>query len=204
MSPSPQLFWPSILFALLVTTCASAQQSGSPPVYPGPSVRERNRQMDEYDRELERLRKGSTVSNKRRLNLFPQINEDFQRIQVIHNELVRMLKTEKSLTYSRVIELAGDMKKRSARLRTNLALPEPEDEVEVVAGTTTVDEKHVRDSLIQLHDVIVSFVGNPIFKNLALLDAKAVERASGDLRQIVRLSDNVKKSAETLSKTAKK
>jgi len=160
--------------------------------------------MDEYDRELERLRKGSTVSNKRRLNLFPQINEDFQRIQVIHNELVRMLKTEKSLTYSRVIELAGDMKKRSARLRTNLALPEPEDEVEVVAGTTTVDEKHVRDSLIQLHDVIVSFVGNPIFKNLALLDAKAVERASGDLRQIVRLSDNVKKSAETLSKTAKK
>jgi len=160
--------------------------------------------MDEYDRELERLRKGASVSNDRRLNLFPQINDDFQRIQVIHNELVKMLKTDKSLTYSRVSELSGEMKKRSGRLRTNLALPDPENEVEVAAGTTTVDDKHVRASLIELHDVIVSFVGNPIFKNLALLDAKAVEKASGDLRQIVRLTDNIKKSAETLNKTAKK
>jgi len=204
MGPSPRLFWSAILFVLIVSTGVSAQQSGSPPVYPGPAVRERNRQMDEYDRELERLRKGASVSNDRRLNLFPQINDDFQRIQVIHNELVKMLKTDKSLNYSRVSELSGEMKKRSGRLRTNLALPDPENEVEVVAGTTTVDDKHVRASLIELHDVIVSFVGNPIFKNLALLDAKAVEKASGDLRQIVRLSDNIKKSAETLNKTAKK
>ena len=55
-----------------------------------------------------------------------------------------------------------------------------------------------------LHDLIVSFVTNPLFKNLGLVDAKLVTKASGDLRDIIQLSENIKKVAETLNKTRKK
>src|SRR6266567_4316681 len=69
-----------------------AQQTGpAPAAMPGAAIRERSRQMDEYDREIDRLRNDAKAPNERRKNLFPQINEDFQKIQVIHNEMVRLV-----------------------------------------------------------------------------------------------------------------
>jgi len=189
---------------VLAFKSAQAQQGGGTPAMPGTAIRERNRQMDEYDKELERLRNSRTAPSEHRKNLFPQINEDFQRIQVIHNELVRMLPAEKTLNYDRVTELSAELKKRSSRLRTNLALPEGEDAEESKAELSTLNDDYVRASVIKLHDLIVSFVGNPIFKNLALLDAKVVTKASSDLRSIIQVSDQIKKSAETLGKTAQK
>src|SRR5438552_19011046 len=126
MSNCLKFFLGAILCSIfLPTESANAQQGGAgSPVIPGAAVRERNRQMDEYDRELERLRNGATVPSERRRNLFPQINEDFQRIQVIHNEFVKMIQRDNSLDYDRLIELTGELKKRSNRLRTNLALPD--------------------------------------------------------------------------------
>ena len=92
--------------------------------YPGPAIREGNRAMDDYDRAINRMKNDARAVNERRQNLFPQINEDFQQIQIIHNEIVRMLKPDKSLDYERLMDLTGDMKKRSVRLRENLALPD--------------------------------------------------------------------------------
>src|SRR6185369_6467083 len=104
-----------------------SQTPGS--TYPGPAARENNRSMDDYDRAINRMKNDAKAVNERRQNLFPQINEDFQQIQIIHNEIVRMLKPDKTLDYERLTDLTGDMKKRSVRLRENLALPDPEKSV---------------------------------------------------------------------------
>ena len=116
----------TVLFGVLLTVFGAAVVARSQIRYPGPASRENNRSMDEYDRTLNRMKNDAKAASERRRNLFPQINEDFQRIQVIHNEMVRMLKPDKALDYDRLMDLTGDMKKRSARLRENLALPEPE------------------------------------------------------------------------------
>src|SRR4029079_7786180 len=111
-----------VLFIVFVAAAVIRSQTR----YPGPDARENNRSMDEYDRALNRMKNDAKAATERRRSLFPQINEDFQRIQVIHNEIVRMLQPDKGLNYDRLGDLMSDMKKRSARLRENLALPQPD------------------------------------------------------------------------------
>ena len=189
----------TVLFSMLLTVFAAAVVARSQTRFPGPAAREGNRSMDEYDRTLNRMKNDAKRASERRRSLFPQINEDFQRIQVIHNEMVRMLQPDKGLNYDRLMDLTGDMKKRSARLRENLALPEPEKTATQSTHTEPIDDAHIKKTIADLHDVVVSFVASPIFKNLGVVDAKVVDAATKDLDNIMDLSDEIKKEAKTLA-----
>jgi len=166
-------------------------------------TRENNRTLDEYDRTLNVMKNDAKAATERRRNLFPQINEDFQRIQMIHNEIVRMLQPDKGLNYDRLADLTGDMKKRSARLRENLALPQPEKTNTPPTQPETIDDVHLKKTIADLHDVIVTFVANPLFKNLGVVDAKVVDAAGENLVDIIDLSEKIKREAKLLSKPAK-
>lgn len=195
-----------LLFAflcILVFTTVTRSQTRSTTL-PGPGVREGNRSMDDYDRAINRMKNDAKAANERRRSLFPQINEDFQRIQVIHNEIVRMLQPKKVLNYDRLAELTDDMKKRGSRLRENLALPEPDKAETQSDHPESIDETHIKDQIVALHDVIAGFVANPIFKNLGVVDAKEIYSASGQLDDIISLSDEIKREAKVLNKSAKK
>ena len=193
----------AVLLIALLTVLASALVAKSQTRYPGQAARDNNRSMDEYDRTLNRMKNDAKAASERRRNLFPQINEDFQRIQVIHNEIVRMLQPHKSLNYDRLADLTGDMKKRSARLRENLALPEPEKTDAHRTHTEAIDETHIKKTIADLHDLIVSFVANPLFKNLGVVDTKAIDAAREHLNSIIDLSDELKREAKLLGKSGK-
>ncbi|HET6854966.1 MAG TPA: hypothetical protein VFH46_21875 [Pyrinomonadaceae bacterium] len=194
-----------IVFPLLISvTILSAADVARSQGLPGPGIRERNRVMDDHDRDINRMKNDAKMATEHRRNLFPQINEDFQRIQVIHNEIVRILQSEKGLDYGRLANLTDDMKKRSSRLRENLALPEREKTDTRPTHTETVDETHMKKTIVALHDLVVSFVGNPIFKNLAVVDAKVIEDARANLDHIIDVSDEIKREAKMLGKSATK
>lgn len=217
--------FPALVAVLLIPAASFAQQRGGrpgPQPLPGAVMRERNRTMDDYDRALNLLKndaKARAAAAERRRSNFPQINEDFQRIQVIHNEIVRMLRADGGgLNHPRLKELSGEMKSRSSRLKTNLGLPESEKTDETAdtktsssqsAKSTTPDapveppRDPVKDSIISLHDVVASFVANPLFKNLGVVDVKNVAQASSDLAEIIQLSDEIKKSAEATIKATR-
>ena len=194
----------TVLFCVFLTVFVAAVVTRSQARYPGPAARENNRSMDEYDRTLNRMKNDAKAASERRRNLFPQINEDFQGLQVIHNEIVRMLQPAKSLNYDHLADLTGDMKKRGARLRENLALPEPDKTHAQPAPSETVDDAHIKKTIAELHDVVVSFVANPIFKNLGVVEPKTIDAATKDLNNLIDLSDQIKKEAKTLGKSAKK
>ena len=194
----------TILFPLLlisVTHVVKSQTSGGN--LPGAQARENNRTMDDYDRTLNRMKNDAKAVNERWRNLFPQINDDFQRIQVIHNEIVRMLQPEKNLNYDRLAELTDDLKKRSSRLRENLSLPEPDKTDAKPTHPETIDENHLKERIVALHDGVVSFVANPIFKNLGVVDATVIYAAAENLNNIVDLSDEIKREAKLLGKSKK-
>lgn len=192
----------AVLLCALLTVLASAATARSQG-YPGPAARERNRAMDEYDRTLNRMKNDARAASERRRSLFPQINEDFQRIQVIHNEIVRMLQPDKGLKYDRLADLTADMKKRGERLRQNLALLEPEKNKRQSPHPEAIDEAHIKKTIADLHDLVVNFVANPIFKNLGVVDAKVVDAASASLDGIIDLSDEIKREAKLLGKSGK-
>jgi hypothetical protein len=187
-----------------LTVLASASAAQAQARFPGPAARENNRSMDEYDRNINRMKNDAKANKERRLNLFPQINDDFQRIQVIHNEMVRMLKPDKGLNYDRLADLSDDLKKRSARLRENLALPEREKDAATTSHSEVIDDSHIKNTIGQLHDLVVRFVANPLFKNLGVLDATVIDDATDDLDGIIDLSDEIKREVKFLSKTARK
>jgi hypothetical protein len=183
----------TVLFCVLLSVFAVARSQ----------TRENNRTLDEYDRTLNLMKNDAKAARERRRNLFPQINDDFQRIQIIHNEMVRMLQPDKGLNYDRLADLTDDMKKRGTRLRENLALPEPEKTEAERTHSEPVDEIHLKRTIADLHDVVVRFVANPIFKNLGVVDTKEVDSATKDLHNIIDLSDEIKRDAKTLGKSAK-
>lgn len=205
-SPIPQGFKPMkccaiVLFSLLLVGFAKVVKSQS--LFPGQTIRERNRAMDEHDRTINRMKNDAKAAKERRRSLFPQINEDFQRIQVIHNEIVRMLQPDKNLDYHRLAELTDDLKKRSARLRENLALPEPDKTETKPAHSEPLDESHMKKNIVVLHDEVVSFVANPLFKNLGVVDAKVIDSATETLNKIIDISDEIKREARIIGKGAR-
>jgi TolA-binding protein len=197
------VFLPLVLLIGLASAPAAKSQIRSPNL-PGPATREGNRSMDDYDRTINRMKNDARAANVRRRNLFPQINEDFQRIQELHNQIVRMLQPGKELNYERLADLADDLRKRSSRLRENLALPAREKTETQPTHSEEINDRHMQKTIGDLHDLIVSFVANPLFKNLGVLDAKVIIEASENLDNIIDVSGEIKREAKVLSKSSKK
>jgi len=188
------------LFIVFASFAAPAGAQTNTANAPGPAAREGHRAMDDYDRDISRMKNDALAARERRRSLFPQINEDFQRVQVIHNELVRMLQSGKGFDYGRLADLTGDMKKRGTRLRENLALPEGDEAQTKPKRPDVIDDQQVRKDIVALHDVVVSFVASPLFKNLSVVDAKVVDQARDNLDNLIDLSDEIKKAAKLLDK----
>ena len=62
----------------------------------------------------------------------------------------------------------------------------------------------MKKKIADLHDLVVNFVANPIFKNLGVVDAKVIDAATENLENIIDLSDEIKREAKILGKSAKK
>jgi len=204
--PSKVLRHFRITIPLLTLACLAiliSPQSTYSQTFPGPAARENNRSMDQYDRDINRMKNDAKTVNERRLNRFPQINEDFQQVQVLHNEIVRMLARDKELRYDRLADLSGDMKKRSVRLRENLLLPESNEPRTQARPSETVDDVQLKKTIADLHDLIVQFVTSPVFKNLGVVDAKAIYEARDHLDDIISVSDEIKREAKQLNKAKK-
>lgn len=184
-----------LLLTLLSFTSLARSQTAN-----GTAVRDGRRAMDDYDRDINRMKNDARAVRERRQSLFPQINDDFQRIQVVHNEIVRMLQSDKGLNYGRLADLTGDMKKRGTRLRENLALPQGEQTNPQAKHLDTIDDQQVRKNIVALHDLVVSFVANPLFKNLGVVDAKVIDQATDNLDSLIDLSETIKKEAKLLDK----
>jgi hypothetical protein len=132
-----------------------------------------------------------------------QLNEDFKRVQVIRNELAGAVTSGSALDFRHVSEEAAEVRKRSQRMQTYLALREEHDAAKQQQEETEADapdEKTLRDSLVRLCHRIDSFVANPRFKSPDVVNVDANEKAARDLREIISLSRRIKGGAERLRK----
>jgi hypothetical protein len=129
-----------------------------------------------------------------------QLNEDFKRVQVIRNELARAVTSGSALDYKRVSEEAAEVRKRSLRMQTYLALREERggEKQHEEADADAPDEKQLRDSLVRLCHRIDSFVANTRFKSPEVVNVDANTKAARDLREIISLSRQIKGGAERL------
>jgi hypothetical protein len=189
-----------LLLPAATPTFAQKSASGPPPIDKS-SNRARERQQDMAAREwqLRNFGNPSVIKDRRRLEaLMAQTEEDFNRMLILHNEIVRAVTANKPLDHHFVSEATGEIRKRAMSIQSNLVLSPPADEAK---QTDTPAE--MKDALIKLCKQIRSFVTNPVIEQPNLIDVEKLANAKRDLESVIQLSAQLKREAEGLVKTQK-
>jgi hypothetical protein len=198
---------PAAAFMTLSATLTPAQQQGRP-VYVPPALERREAEMarEREIRQREELRQSLGKRPVRAANLryvqavIAQVKQDFERIQIARNEIVRAAATGNALDYKFISEKTGEIKKRASRLEGNLALLDAEGDVKSRNNVGELNELQIKAALLTLCNRIESFVKSPLFETPGVIDVEHSAKASGDLKSILDLSDSLRKSAERLKK----
>ena len=189
---------------LALSTEAHAQRNGNPiDIYNAQRAAEREEAMRR--RELENVRNATRAKlpadPRRKQAVIAQIKEDFNSIQVLNNEMIRVAFAAEGLDYDGLSEKAAEMKKRANRLRDSIKLSEGDGEEKEHRSEETFDDIRLKTSVLVLRNLVRSFVTNPLFQqNAGALDVQLSARASRDLRGIADLSDAIRKNARRLDK----
>jgi hypothetical protein len=164
--------------------------------------------MQEMDkRELQLRNVGDehhkAIDPRRALALTAQVGQDFQRILILHNKIVRSITANSTPDYQFILTTTAEIKKRASRLQSTLELQKPEPTEQDLQSPPEFNDAHIGDALIMLCKQIKSFVTNPIIEIPGTVDAQQLARARRDLENVVALSGAIKKGAERLSKIPK-
>jgi len=131
------------------------------------------------------------------------VKQDFERILTLHNEIVRVISTDKALEHDFVSSATAEIKKRASRLQTILALDKLEDSEQNQHKLKALNDAQLKDALISLCKEIESFVTNPVIKTPGTVDIQQLAKARRDLEGVIELGDSINKSAARLKKSSK-
>ena len=134
----------------------------------------------------------------------PQIKDDFERIQLVDREMMKSVFVANLIDYQLILKTTAEIRKRAARLKTNLAYPAPLNRDNSRTSRAGHEDKDIKVSLTNLDQAIMSFVMNPIFQlRQQVVESRLAIKATSDLMDIVELSDTLKKHAQRLEREAK-
>lgn len=155
--------------------------------------------------ELRMLEQRKLPQQRKDLNLaWAQIRDDYKQLQVVNNDLARAVSAGGALDFKYVAKSASEIRKRAARLKENMVLPEPEKPSGPPRPEAGAEAERLKSSLSTLDKLILDFVNNPIFERAKTADVQMSAKARRDLDDIIGLSDHIRKSSEKLSKSAPK
>ena len=199
-----RLTWAAVSAGLL--TIASISAEAQHPAQPADTTNPDRVQAQEQSRremELRNLGAPAEMSKdpRRVQEIASEIQQDFQRILVLHNELARYILSNKPLDYAFVSDASGEIRKRASHLQKTLALSLPDEEQKRERNTDFADERF-KDSVATLCSEIKSFVTNPVIEKPGTVNAAQLIQARRDLQGIIDLSASLKKTADRLKKAS--
>jgi hypothetical protein len=196
----------AIVLACTLATVAQAQRggrTGGPP----PPTREMSI-MNDLEREMNQRtledQLGRPLKRREPRLSFQQISEDFTRIQVVNNDLVRAASRDGELDLKFVAKSTAEIRKLAERLKENLVLPEPEAGAQRLQTEFGPEPEQLKPALTALGKLVAGFAHNPVFKEPKVVDAQMSAKARRDLEEIIELSGQLRKTSEKLNKTARK
>lgn len=135
---------------------------------------------------------------------YNDVAEEFKQLQLVNYSLAGVADPKAPLEYARVRKESAEVRKRAARLKSYLSLPEVEPDVkqEMTAGIETPEA--LRAAVGRLDALVNSFVWNPVFQKPGVVDLEQSTQAGRDLAGILGLSERIRKSAEELGRSVAK
>ena len=128
-----------------------------------------------------------------------QIIEDFRAMQSVNNKMMADAWANSKLDYKYISDMIGQIAKKAERLKSSLALPEPEENKDAKAPDKEIaTAKDFKAELLSLDSSVMRFVTNPIFQKTNVVEMRLANQASTDLEAIIGLSKRLKKAGEKL------
>ena len=190
---------------LIAPVTAFAQKRPDTPGGSTPASRREaifSREADIQNREL-RLRllsepgktKTPQTADERKF-IVNQIFEDFERMQVVNREMMQASSNLNVQSCKRISTLADELNKRAKRLKTNLAIPDPDQEKkDREENAPAMDAAQLKASLQTLDGSVKSFVNSPLFKDPRVTTVGQLHNLRRDIASVIELSRTVKKAA---------
>ena len=190
--------------AFLLIAATSVKSQSGPPFAPGSHpdpTKDRIIEMQQREAALRGVgvetAKKSAADTRNVQAAVVQFAQDYKQIQILRNEVVRLIAPDKPLDFKHILDATAEIRKRASRLKAYMVV-ERQDENEKKPAKTLIgtDDKEIRGALATLCNEISSFVSNPVFKNPGVVEVGQSARLNRDLKSIIELSDEVNKSAE--------
>jgi hypothetical protein len=142
--------------------------------------------------------KNASASAEDRKVIVSQIFEDFERIQVVNREMMLAGSSLNAAAYKRISTLAEEMTKRGKRLKSNLGIPDLENEKKDPEEVPPIDVAQLQASLQTLNLSVKSFVTSPLFKDPRVTDVRQLQNLRRDISSVIELSRMIKKAVGKL------
>ena len=190
----------AVMALLLMANVALGSQSlPNAPTVKDPKSESRQRQ----DREatLRSAEVGATMDKAKQQHVevdIEQIKQDYKRIQILRNEMARIVLGNQAFDYKAISDRAEAVGKSADRLKTHLLPKATEQKPAAQKRAVEFNQDEMKGALVRLCKLIDRFVENPTLKNPDVTDAQQALQAANDLLNIIELSGDVKRSAEKL------
>jgi hypothetical protein len=135
---------------------------------------------------------------------YGDVAEEFKQLQLVNYSLSGAADPKAELDYARVRKGSAEIRKRAARLKGYLSLPEVEPDVKRDKAAEMLTPEALRSAVKKLDGLVNSFAWNPIFQKPDVVDLELSTKASRDLAGIITISEQIRKSAEELGKSLAK
>jgi len=193
----------ALVFVALSPALARAQSSQS-----AQAAREARRM--EMEMRQRALRDLNQMINKRPAKApdprpdFNEVAEEFKQLQLVNYSLAAVTDPKVTLDYARVRKESAEVRKRAARLKSYLSLPEVEAAGKQEKAVEIQTPEALRAAVGRLDALVNSFAWNPVFQRPDVVDLEQSTKAGRDLAGILSLSERIRKSAEELGRSVAK
>jgi hypothetical protein len=211
---SKRLFLAVTLISLgVLCSSAVAQEHGPPAGGSDKNLREAASDLKGRSVEMERVSREAKKPDKEKSATaqpanFAEIKEDFERIQIVNNDVLQPANESATIDYQRVLESAQEIEKRAARLRTNLfgvrrekQAKDKKPSVESEDSKPTAETQDLKSLVVGLDNSINSFARSPMFQNTQVVTPEDSLAAQKELDKIIKISGDLRIEADRVKKT---
>ncbi|MDQ2747412.1 MAG: hypothetical protein M3T96_09150 [Acidobacteriota bacterium] len=188
-------FIPLIVFAAVVSAQNTAERSVENARQEFREIKNRSIEMERVTREANKRPTESSAPK------FPEIKEDFEQIQKISGQILKLAAAETPVDYVAVLKSVSELNRRAVRLKSNMFAADPEQDKAAKAELSdAVKAAAVKPLSEMLDEAVNRFAHSSIFQNASLVNSKDSQNAQRDLEAAIKISSSIKERAKKLAR----
>ena len=155
-------------------------------------------------RDLERLKGDQPAKARNTRPEYSDVEQDFEQLQLVNYSLASAAVEGVALDYGLIKKHAEEVRTRASRLKGYLSLPKVEEDKTAAKTVDMMTPEEMRSAVASLGALVYGFAWNPVFRQPNVVDLEQSSKASRDLAGIISLSEQIRKCAAELSKSARR